>query len=578
MMEIILYRRITQLGALLTLLLLGTACVNHADRQCVSDQECRGDRVCSEYGWCIDPGGEAEPDAGDARVDTDVVDDADTRPPEPNLVVDPDQLSFPIPDSTATQRIEWKLLSLQNRGGLPLELDAIDVPDSNSFTLRFPRGDAEPGDEPGDEPAEPPAEIAPGDSVQVRIWYATDDAREESATLEIRSNDPDSPVTRVPLIANPNPPCIEFPNGDEIVFDTSSNIREKNFSVSNCSSRNDLIIEGIRLEQDGGGALALDETRLPEFPVRLGAGEVLNSSVQLISEVVDWNRGVIVIESNDPYRRRSTVDVLRDSSGNDCPVASVQAFEQGSDVPIENLRQIEPGTAVELDGSGSADPDGSIARYEWRIIESPTPTSLLPTPTTPRPTLTLDQPGTYVVELDVYDDTGTEDCAAPGRILMVATRNDIRVEVEWRTPGDPDPSDDNGANVDLHYLHPNGRWNEQPWDIWEDHPTEDWSRIQRPDTPPEMLEITENGPGREALYHATPEWDLEFSVGVHYADDRGFGASFATVRLISDDQVIWESREVRLVRTGEFYEAAHFAMPGPTIIEIDERSPDFPLR
>jgi hypothetical protein len=528
----------------------------------------------------VDPAAAAQPDAGDADAgsDADSGADADVRPPAPDLVVEPTRLAFPLPDPTARQRIEWKLLYMRNRGSVPLSIESVRVPDSDSFALRYPRGDVD--DDPADpatEPSDPPDEIAPGGSVPIRVWYSTEDARSETATLEIQSDDPNAPVLAVPLTANSDPPCVEFPEGGRIVFDTASDVRQQDFTIRNCSPENELIIEDFRLEQDGGGALKLDETRLPAFPTRLGPGEVLRPTVLLTSTRDDWNRGVIVIETNDPYRRRTTVDVLRDSNGNDCPVASVQAFEQGGQLPIEDLRQIEPGTVVELDGSESADPDGQIARYQWRILEAPVPTSLLPTPSAQRPTLTLSQPGTYLVELDVFDDEGAEDCAAPGQILMVATRNDIRVEVDWRTPGDPDPNDGVGANVDLHYLHPNGRWNERPWDIWEDHPTADWSRIQRPDTPPEMLEVTENGPGSEALYHATPEWDLEFAVGIHYADDRGLGPSFATVRLLSDDQVVWESREVRLV-TGDFYEAAHFAMPGPTIIEIDEISQGFPLR
>jgi hypothetical protein len=529
----------------------------------------------------VDPTAAAQPDAGDADAgsDADSGADADVRPPAPDLVVEPTRLAFPLPDPTARQRIEWKLLYMRNRGDLPLTIDSVRVPDSDSFALRFPRGGIvdEPG-EPDAEPTEPPAEIAPGESAPIRVWYSTDDARSESAVLEILSNDPDSPALAVPLTANADPPCIEYPDGNRIVFETRSPRRQRSFSIRNCSGTHDLIIDDFRLEQDGGGALKLDETELPAFPTRLGPGSTLDTEVELTSTRDDWNRGVIVVETNDPYRPRTTVDILRDSAGNDCPVASVVALEQGSDRPIQDTRQIEPGTVVELDGSGSADPDGQVVRYAWRPLEAPAPVSLQTSDGGARATLNLDQPGTYLIELVVFDDDGAISCAAPAQARLVATRNDIRVEVDWRTPGDPNPNDGVGANVDLHYLHPNGRWNERPWDIWEDHPTADWSRIQRPDTPPEMLEVTENGPGSEALYHATPEWDREFAVGLHYADDRGLGPSFATLRLLSDDQVVWESREVRLDDTGDFYEAAHFAMPGPTIIEIDEKSEDFPLR
>ncbi|MGM0558019.1 MAG: PKD domain-containing protein [Myxococcota bacterium] len=558
-----------------------TGCVSHADQRCVSDDECRSDRICGESGWCIDPSTN-EPDAGDTvDADADVEQDTDTAPPAPDLVAQPNEVVFPLPDPTARQRIEWKLIYLRNRGDATLELGSVAVIDSESFELRYPQSDpVEDVDNPSLEPTRPPESIAAGDRIPVRVWYSTDDAREDAAIIEIRSNDPDEPVKQVPLIANPSPPCLEFPRGDRVVFDLDEQVREKTVFMSNCSDSNALIIDDFRLEQDGGGALKLDETTLPTFPAEIAPGEGLVAQIQLTSTRDDWNRGVIVVESNDPYRPRATVDILRDTAGNDCPVASVDAFRVGDTRPISNLRQLEPGTTVELDGSGSADPDGEIVEYQWSLLEKPgdSGATFLPSPRSIRPTLFLDAPGTYLAELVVVDDEGTQDCAAPGQILMVATRNDIRVELDWRTPGDPDPNDSVGSNVDLHYLHPNGRWNEAPWDIWEEHPTDDWSRIQRPDTPPEMQAITRNGPGREVIYHATPEFDLEFSVGVFYVDDRGFGPSFATVRLITDGQVVWESREVRLVRSGDFYKAAHFAMPGPQIIEIDEKSEGFPLR
>lgn len=69
-------------------------------------------------------------------------------------------------------------------------------------------------------------------------------------------------------------------------------------------------------------------------------------------------------------------------------------------------QQVQQGETVLIDGMGSRDPDGSIARYAWRI-ESPTGTSVSPTCTDCAWTyFDAASPGTYTVYLTVTDHDG----------------------------------------------------------------------------------------------------------------------------------------------------------------------------
>jgi poly(hydroxyalkanoate) depolymerase family esterase len=83
------------------------------------------------------------------------------------------------------------------------------------------------------------------------------------------------------------------------------------------------------------------------------------------------------------------------ASGNSAPTADVQA----SDTTVST------GETVDFDGSGSSDPDGSIASYGWDFDDGSTATG----ETTSH---SWDSTGTYSVVLTVTDDDGATDTAS----------------------------------------------------------------------------------------------------------------------------------------------------------------------
>lgn len=60
---------------------------------------------------------------------------------------------------------------------------------------------------------------------------------------------------------------------------------------------------------------------------------------------------------------------------------------------------------IVLDGSGSADPDGNLVGYSWRMVSGPSTTSIA-NPNSPQTTVTNLVAGTYIFELTVTDDKG----------------------------------------------------------------------------------------------------------------------------------------------------------------------------
>jgi hypothetical protein len=100
--------------------------------------------------------------------------------------------------------------------------------------------------------------------------------------------------------------------------------------------------------------------------------------------------------------------------------------ETGNLPPTANAgpdRNVPPGTLVTMDGSGSHDPNGTIATYTWTLKKAPpkSQASLL-NPTSATPSLTADVEGTYRLSLTVSDGTLT---SSPDQVEITATDGNI---------------------------------------------------------------------------------------------------------------------------------------------------------
>jgi len=188
----------------------------------------------------------------------------------------------------------------------------------------------------------------------------------------------------------------------------------------------------------------------------------------------------------------------------------------------------------------------------------------------------LDIAGEYVLELSVTDDGGLASCE-PARVLVQATPDeDIHVQLVWDTPADADQGDSAGTDIDLHYLHPLGSWNTEPFDIFWRNPTADWGVPGDAGDDPSLDIDDTDGQGPENINHDEPESGRAYGIGVHYYRDNGFGPSYATLRIYIEGLVQYEARAKFLEREDVFWDVGAVVWPSRQIIIKDRLSSGFP--
>lgn len=253
----------------------------------------------------------------------------------------------------------------------------------------------------------------------------------------------------------------------------------------------------------------------------------------------------------------------------------------GPDCPIPRVARDsfseESGRVVLLDARRSeAGPGGTpgTLTYRWDVVEAPEGSTSRPVerlgpdaqaplvgaveddPSTPEVRLFLDAVGTYTVDLTVTRDDGatapSPACPAPApRVTIEARPNGgLRVEMTWHTPGDADESDGQGADLDLHLLHPTGeRWGDRTLDCHYRNPAPDWGRAGDPLDDPTLDLDDLDGGGPEVVTLDAPE-DTDalggaYRVGVEYyrahdlTTDMELGPSFVSLRVFLNGDLAW---------------------------------------
>ena len=143
----------------------------------------------------------------------------------------------------------------------------------------------------------------------------------------------------------------------------------------------------------------------------------------------------------------------------------------------------------------------------------------------------------------------------------------LTVQITWDTPGDPDQTDSVGSDLDLHLLHPSagGDW-ESFFDCYSGNPTPDWGMAGEHHDANLVFEDLD-GAGPEAV-QLTDLLAGDFSLGVFYVDDAGFGASFVTLEVFADGALVYQFPD-RMLLAGEFWELGSVAWPGAVVSELD---------
>ena len=153
--------------------------------------------------------------------------------------------------------------------------------------------------------------------------------------------------------------------------------------------------DGTRFDPPARVRLPFDASGLPPSvePATLRIGKVTDTtSVTVLADVrVDTGAGLVsgLTDSLSEF-----VIVRPDSTALPQPPSA----DAGMD------RRVETGTTVTLDGTASTDPNGDALVYAWSLAARPADSeAVLENATAPRATLTIDEPGSYRVELVVSD-------------------------------------------------------------------------------------------------------------------------------------------------------------------------------
>ncbi len=141
------------------------------------------------------------------------------------------------------------------------------------------------------------------------------------------------------------------------------------------------------------------------------------------------------------------------------------------------------------------------------------------------------------VEMTVYGSDAAGDSSLLWRetargFTRINTCRGLEVEVTWVTPGDPDVHDagpEAGADLDLHFMHPNSLgWYRYPFDAFWINRSPNWGDFSSDRDDPTVGSDSVDGQAPEQVIVALPEHG-SYRIGVHYWEDHGFGISDATV-------------------------------------------------
>ena len=255
-----------------------------------------------------------------------------------------------------------------------------------------------------------------------------------------------------------------------------------------------------------------------------------------------------------------------------CPTPEIRVSD-GSGKTSKKSLTTRPLRTLRLDASESTAAQGHIDSYRWSVVEKPklSTTRLTPSKSVEKPKLLLDLAGTYKIALEVTDNKGTTSCAPARAEVTALPQEDVYVELVWRTPTDMNPHDSRGADLDLHYLSPKATsWEKAPYDIFWKNKTGDWGQQNVSADNPTMLVDDTDGLGPESISHNNPVSGNNYTIGVYYYDDHGFGRSNATVRIHIDGKLTKVLGPQKLERSFYFWKVGLIEWPSKNIYKRDQ--------
>ena len=340
----------------------------------------------------------------------------------PIIEVDPPSLSFTQAEVGSP---EENLFTITNVGDADLTVSELQLAGSNTFSfVQLSNSDLE-----------------PGDSQTVFVTYTPIvEGDEDTGSILVSSNDPDTPMVEVPLnglVEIPGTPILQI---DPLVLDLG------NHSVGSTTSGT-FTLESIGDVPVTLSSFSLSGTDFTAFPTE-GWPLVLDPGESTLVDVY------FEPTSSATFSETFTVD-CEDPAVD--PTATINASSEDT-MPVADCSvdpsQIQPnsGATATWYGEDSYDDSGAaITSYNWTLVSKPLGSNAaMPSGSSAnRSGFSPDLAGDYVGQLVVTNEYGvsSEPCEAT---LVAVPGQDLWVQMSWAQPGD---------DMDLHLTINNGAYN-----------------------------------------------------------------------------------------------------------------------
>lgn len=447
---------------------------------------------------------------------------------------------------------------------------------------------------------EQPLAVESGITVPVTVRYTATDRSEARGQVVFFSNDPNAAGgTVVSLQANVGGPCITV-NPRKVAFGGKlvGKLAKIDVEITSCGDQ-PLTMTEIGLTPDSSARYSLALETLPgvgtgsssvgpaDAPVVLQPNQKATLTVQFFPEEVSpvdgnnqpiYDLGTLRIRSNS-FEPELLVELTGFGVEKECPTALIIVREG---------EEVIPQTTLHLTGSQSTAASGEIAEYHWEVDQPEGSGSVFsPGSEAADPTFDVNVAGRYVFRLTVVDSTNEPSCVPAEYEVFVNPDEAIHIELLWDTPNDNDQTDENGADLDMHFVHPlavgSGNYDgdrdglpdgyfDIPFDCFWANKQPNWASLDQTvdDNPGLDLDDTD-GTGPENLNLNIPENGKLYKVGVHYWDDHGFGISYATLRVYIYANMVFEVDGVELFKH-DMWTVTNIAWPptgvAPEVIKV----------
>ncbi len=314
--------------------------------------------------------------------------------PRPDILAVPNPANFGDVSMGTTQDMT---VQIQNQGDADLVVTGLALTAASNAAFSF-------------SGLSTPATIPPSGSQSVTVHYGPTTMGIHGGTLQVQSNDPDSPTYDIVLVGKGRQRNIEVtPASANFGAVDVGDMSWASIQVKNVGNEI-LAVNSIALTSGSASDFSLGA--LPSLPKSLAPGQKFTFPAIYTPTVQGAHSGTIEIGSNDPLDPTTLVPL----SGSGVPPNLPPTAVIKMDVPYTN-----GANTIQFRGGDSVDPDGWVDSYLWDFGHDDQVSSQMdPAHTFP---CVSAQPCLFVVRLTVTDNGGKSD---PTSVTVIAWSRPLR--------------------------------------------------------------------------------------------------------------------------------------------------------